>query len=90
MSRMSESGASETTEAAPRTTLAVERTGDSSAVRNTGEKVAFMVEVKALDAQGRRGQTREKAVFRSGGRRRGKRARLEPRVGFEPTCPCGS
>ena len=38
----------------PPTTLAVERTGDSVAVRNTGDKVAFMVEVKALDAQGRR------------------------------------
>ena len=38
----------------PPTTLAVERMGDSIAVRNTGDKIAFMVEVKALDAQGRR------------------------------------
>ncbi len=38
----------------PPTTLAVERTGDGVAVRNTGDKIAFMVEVKALDTQGRR------------------------------------
>ena len=38
----------------PPTTLAVERTGGSVAVRNTGDKIAFMVEVKALDKQGRR------------------------------------